>query len=513
MQFTQDQKKADKVKRFISTYCILSKGQWSGQPLQLLPWQTAIVDQLYGQVRPDGTRRYRRAGLWIPKKNGKSSLLSALCLYHLLEEQGSEVYCVAADVHQAKIVFLEAANMVEQSPALKARLWVRRNINTIEDKKGRSVFRVLSSEPSGKAGFNASFIAYDELAEWGAHARDVWDQLQNATIARKQGLQVVISTAQYDKAHIGYEQYSYAKKVLADPELDPYFLPVVYEVPEHEDWTDPKNWEKANPSWGVTVSAESFHEDYTLVKNNPQEESRFRTLRLNQWVGSAEQWIASNVWQDCFDPFTEADLEGASVIVGVDYARRGDLCAYVLLTKRNDILYLLPRFFIPRDVAKRKEQEDNVPYLSWHKQGFIHFTDGDTVDPAFMRRKLSEDSKRFDVRQVAFDPYGLEESRQLLEADGFDMIEVPQSCKDMASATAQFDRLCLSKKLRHNNNPVLSWCLENCKPYTNRYDEVRVCKSSPRARIDGITAAIIGLTRLDQLDNTTPSVEDLVIFV
>src|SRR4051794_1577290 len=69
---------------FIETFCRQSKGRWAGQPFHLIPWQRDFLMRLFGWKRSDGTRRFRTAYLEIAKKNGKSTLLAALCLLLLV---------------------------------------------------------------------------------------------------------------------------------------------------------------------------------------------------------------------------------------------------------------------------------------------------------------------------------------------------------------------------------------------------------------------------------------------
>lgn len=485
-----------RVKHFIETYCRQSKHPWNGKPIKLLPWQQDILRAVYGTTKGN-ERQYRRAGIWIPKKNGKTTLMSALALYHLLEYPGSECYIVASNVRQADICFGEAANMAETHPVLNKRLWTRRNVKTVEDRKGKSILKILSSEPHGLSGFNANLIIMDELAEWGCTAREAWDKLYNASIARANSMHYVISTAQYDRTHIGYEQYSLAKKILANPALDPTFYPTIYGVPEDADWKDYREWQKANPSWGHTITAESFHEDFKTVQANPVEEARFRTFRCNQWVGNSQQWISSQVWADCHETFREEDFHNQPVYVGIDYARRHDLCSYVLVAEKNNNLYVMPRFLIPGDIARQKEIKDAVPYQAWARgNNNLFLTDGDVIDAEFLIKKLVEDSNRFKFVEVGFDPYGMELIRHRLEFDhGLPMVEVAQTASIMSPAVAQFERSVLKKQLRHNNNPILSWNVQNVTTRKVGESQIMLDKGRSTNRIDGVTATVIALQR------------------
>ena len=113
-----DIKSAERVRTFFHQFLRHSKGEWAGQPFELLDWQWQdIIAPLFGWLRADGTRRYRRGYIEVPKKNGKSTLVlrSKSVPVGGRSRTGAEVYSAAVDREQASIVFREAANMVETS--------------------------------------------------------------------------------------------------------------------------------------------------------------------------------------------------------------------------------------------------------------------------------------------------------------------------------------------------------------------------------------------------------------
>lgn len=118
-----------------------TKGEWHGKNFDLLPWQTKIISDVFGTVKPNGYRQYNTAYVEIPKKQGKSELAAAVALYLLAGdgEWGAEVYGCAADRQQASIVFDVACQMVEQCPALK------RESSRSYHKSGSCIYRLTRS--------------------------------------------------------------------------------------------------------------------------------------------------------------------------------------------------------------------------------------------------------------------------------------------------------------------------------------------------------------------------------
>ncbi|WP_300711177.1 terminase large subunit, partial [Limnohabitans sp.] len=89
------------------------KGPLAGEPITLEPWQVFILTTVFGWVKPDGKRRFRRSYIEVPRGNAKSTLSSAVALYMLAadREGGAEVYSLATTRDQARIVFGDAQTM------------------------------------------------------------------------------------------------------------------------------------------------------------------------------------------------------------------------------------------------------------------------------------------------------------------------------------------------------------------------------------------------------------------
>jgi phage terminase large subunit-like protein len=134
------------VAEFIETFCSVTQDTFAGpagSPMVLRPWQRDLLGGLLAR-RPDGRRRHRVALVGMPRKQGKSGLSAGIALDGLFAGRGSEIYSVAADREQARIVFGHARRMVEASPELSSRCRVYRD--AIDLSSTSSVYRCISSE-------------------------------------------------------------------------------------------------------------------------------------------------------------------------------------------------------------------------------------------------------------------------------------------------------------------------------------------------------------------------------
>lgn len=158
---------------FFAKFLAHSKGQWTGKPFDLLGWQRDdLIYPLFGWVRKNSTRRFRCVYVEIPKKNGKSTIASAIGLYMLCaeEEPGAEVYSMASDRDQASIVHGEAINMVDALPALSAVIKLNRSTKCMSHLESYSSYKAASSKAAGKEGINIHCGIIDELHVWQGRA-------------------------------------------------------------------------------------------------------------------------------------------------------------------------------------------------------------------------------------------------------------------------------------------------------------------------------------------------------
>ena len=184
------------------------KGPLAGEPIHLEPWQAFILTTVFGWVKPNGTRRFRRSYIEVPRGNAKSTLSSAVALYMLAadREGGAEVYSLATTRDQARIVFGDAQTMARRSPGFRRRFSVEVGAHNMHVLASGSKFEALSAEGSTLDGLNIHFGCVDELH---AHkTRTVYDVVETGTGKRDNSLLWVITTAGSNRAGICYDWYA-----------------------------------------------------------------------------------------------------------------------------------------------------------------------------------------------------------------------------------------------------------------------------------------------------------------
>jgi phage terminase large subunit-like protein len=497
---TFDESAADRVRHFFARFLRHGKGEWAGKPFDLLPWQwERIVRPLFGWRRADGTRRFRRAGIWVPKKNGKSTLGAGLSLYLLVAdgEAGAEVYSAAADREQASIVFREAASMVRGSPALSSRIEVIESTKRLVFASRGSWYKALSADAPTKEGLNTHGLIFDELHA--QRGRNLWDVLTYGGAARRQPLFVSISTAGYDRGTIGYEQYLYARQVIAGEVTDPAFFAYIAEAGPDDDWTSPDVWRKANPSYGVTIKADQFESDCKEAQASPAKENAFRRYRLNQWTESDVRWLSSEKWAACSQPVDLAGLEGRPCWAGLDLSSTLDLTALVLaFPLEGGEVAVLPYFWAPESACKERERRNRTRYDAWARSGHLEITEGDVVDYDAIRQKVMALHEVYDLKEVAIDRWNATQLAVQLGQEGISVVLFGQGFASMSAPSKRLEELVTAGKLRHGGHPVLGWCAANVVIEQDAAANIKPSKKKSTEKVDGIVALVMALGRLAQ---------------
>lgn len=499
-------KRADHGQNFIE-HLMHTKGQFFGKPFILLDWEKTIVRDVYGTLKPDGTRQYKYVYIEIPKKQGKSEIAAAAALYHTFAdgEMSGEIYSCAADRSQASLVFDVALSMVEQAPTLMKRAKITESAKKIEDRKTGSIYKVESAEAYTKHGLNLSACIFDEL-----HAqpnRDLWDVMTfGAGDARRQPIWWIITTAgdDPDRVSVGWEQHDYAMKILSGDIVDPTWYVVIYNY-EGDDIYNEDNWAKANPSLGTTITLDTVREAAEKAKVKPADERLFRWLRLNQWITTKlTTWLPIDLFDSTVGAWTRADQLGKECYLGLDLSTTTDLSALaVVFPPQGDQAdwRVFWHCWIPEEGMKERVNKDHVPYDQWAKGGWLTPTPGSVIDYTKIRETILEINKFHKVVELDCDRHFATMLLQELEQEKITCVDIPQTFSGLTGPMNQTEVLLKEHKLTHEASPVARWCFGNTSIAQNgqgfiKYVKEHKGKSVIRTkRIDPIAAWVTGMAR------------------
>jgi phage terminase large subunit-like protein len=487
-----DRGDGDFVVRFADAFATITKDSVagrSGSKLVLRQWQKELLCQIFARDE-DGGLRNRISLIGMPRKSGKSALGSIIAAFGLMDvkTQGAEIYSVAADRNQARIVFEDTKRMI-QNTELKDHVKIYRDAILVP--ATNNVYRVLSADAPRHEGLSPTMVLFDEL-----HAqpnRQLFDVMSLAQGARgKAATMIAITTAgvktenQSGKDTIAYELYQYGKKIIKGEVSDETFFMAWWEAQEDADHRLESTWIASNPGYGDICAASDFE---SAVKRTP--ESEFRTKRCNQWVSSQSAWLPAGSW-DALGAEIEITPD-EEYVLGFDGSYASDSTALVVCTvpKEGEI----PKVALVRSWEKNFGVDDD----SWRvpmdevKQSIIDYT--------------QEYPK---VREIACDPYRWAQMMQDLEELGLPIVEYKTNLLNlMIPATQKVFDAVVEGKLVHDGNPSMSRHIENCVIKTDHRGQ-RVTKehANSKKKIDNAIAFIIAYDRatVGRMEEVVPQV-------
>lgn len=504
-----DAEAAEAPVKFITTLC-RHPNERGGDPLRvdLIEWQAEqVLRPLFGWRRPDGRLRFRRAGIFVPKKNRKSSLMSQLAQYILTcHAPAQDVFLAANDRLQARTMYRMVKQSVEASPTLSKMLEVIDSRSIIRNAATGKEIRCLSSDSWRNEGLNGSVIL-DEIHSF--RTPDLVDALTYATRGTANGLVISISTAGDNRNGIGWRWWQDCELAMRDPKANPTFYGLIYAAAPDDDFSDPAVWRKANPSMGVAFPEDEFAADYQDATTDPRKMSKFLRYSLNVWQQADARWFQGPIdWSAC-GAGPAAPLAGRPCWVGVDLASNLDMTAAAFVFKEADGSYAVEwKYWVPRETVADRVRE-GIPYDAWIRDGWVKVTDGHRLDHEQVARDILEWGERHEIRAVGVDPWQAGALETLLQREGITVRDIPQRTGYLNSACKLLEALVVEKRLRHGGNPVAAWNANNVCVYTDATGMIKPDKAKSTEKIDGIPALVnaLCLASTDE-DVSTGSLDD-----
>lgn len=503
-----DKKAAQDVINFIEKYLVHVKGDKALQPLLLEDFQKDIINNLFGIKKvKDNQRRYKTAFIFLPRKNGKSTLVAAiiLALLYLEPSFGNEFYSAANDREQASIVFQVVKQQIEANPKLKKYVDIFKN-SIVYNAKG-SVYKTLSSETSTKHGFNATAFCFDELHSMKSGDENLFDILHTSTASRSNSLSIAITTAGYSKESYCYRMYTYAKDVKDGVIKDESFYPVIYEAPEDCDITDPKIWKLANPGLGVSVKKDYLKSESEKALKQVSLLPLFKRLHLNLWSQQQNAFIEDKILLENNKNFND-DIDGLIWYGGLDLASTRDLSSFVIVTENNEDLIVKHWTFIPEARTLATSQKDSITNYNNFSQLIV--TPGNVTDYRFIQKKIKEVCSQYNVKSIAYDRWNASQMIIELVEEGLKMSAMGMGYKSLSPPTKHIESKIYQKKFIYNNCSLLRFQFRNTEVVFDPAGNIKIAKdkSKRNAKIDTVMALCIAVGEMLFSENEEKSVYD-----
>lgn len=505
-----------------------TKGKWAAQrqKISLEPFQCFFLINIFGWKRTvDDTRRFRKALLLLPRKNGKSLLAAGVGLYMFCAdgEFGAEVYSGATNEKQAWEVFKPAMLMAKNSPALLSYYGVTPMTSNLNKLSDGAKFEPMIGKPGDGSSPHCAII--DEYHE---HDTDVMlDTMQTGMGAREQPLLLVITTAGDNLAGPCYAMQQDLQRVLENVSENDEFFGLIYTVDPTVDWTSDAALRMANPNYDVSVFGSFLQSQQKEAIQSARKVGIFKTKHLNVWVQARNAYFNVQKWMEaaCVGPdgkpkISLEDFHNQPVILALDLASKVDIAAkrYVFkLSECNcDMAKVLRdegykfaefgKYYLPKATVDAPENEH---YQKWEIEGNLTVTDGDMIDYITIREDIYDDRDIFQVKEVAFDPHQAMMMMSELIAEGIPCVEVRPLVLNFSDPMKEIDGLIRSKAIAHNGDEPYTWMLSNVVSKRDLKDNDYPNKDRHENKIDGPVANIMAHARW-AVHQDTPDLGDFL---
>ena len=494
-----DEERALRPIKFIETFCKHSKGEWAGKPVILELFQKAYISALFGFIdKETNLRRYKESMFYVARKNGKSTMLSGIAAYMMIadNEAGAEIYSCATKKDQAKLVFDETLNMINQSPYLSKHIKKRKS--DLYFPLTMSKFQPLGKNSDTLDGLNAHCVIIDELH--GVKDRNLYEVMQQSQSARRQPLLIMITTAGTVRECIFDDIYEYSCNIVDGTFEDDTFLPIIYELDKKEEWLDERCWSKSNPSLGAIKKLDDLKRKVEKAKNSPKDLSGVLTKDFNIRNTLSNAWLNFDDINNT-ETFDIENFKNFYAIGGVDLSITTDLtCATLLfIDKETEKRYIHQMYWLPSENFNERVKIEKIPYDKWLERGLIRLCNGNSINYSDVTAWFIEMLNNYGITPlwIYYDNYSAKYWVEEMKSHGFKMERCIQGAKTLSLPMQQLGADLKAKKINYNNNPILKWCLTNTGVKEDRNGNIVPIKNqSAKQRIDGVASmldAYVGL--------------------
>lgn len=417
--------------------------------LDLEPFQRKIARAFFADQR--------ELLVLLPKGNGKTTLLAALALHHLLTHPEPRVYCGAASVAQARILFESARDLAARLDP-KARHVVIRSLELRRADKG-GVLRMIPADGPRTHGITYSLAVCDEL--WAHRDGALYESLRSAMIKRPDAKMVVISTAD-----VGEDRplCRLRKRALAQPGVGrqgpvvecvgPQLRALLWEVADGIGSDDIAGIAAVNPASWITEAA-------LREQRDALPDGAFLRFHANARVQQEGAWLPAGAYQRCVgEPTFEP---GERVWLALDVGGADSATALVWISESLNV----------------------GCWIDYGDEAIFGALD-----------KIRELRQEFTVVELCADPWRAKQAMMELEREGLLCVELPQTDVRICPASQRLRSAIVEERLTLPPDAELSRHAANAVQRHVRRGW-RLDKPDRSSPIDAVISLAMALDRLE----------------
>lgn len=490
--------------------CIrLTKSPFYNKPMKLMLWQKAYIEALYSFKMADkfytdnsGRRRnvdrFQESILLIARKNTKSETCSALILTEsIIGNEGADLVCSSNDDIQASILYdaIDTMRLLIDPDQLDT----AKNQRFIRILPTNSKIFKLSDRTRNKEGRNIDFAVIDEVHEMKTNV--IIKSIQQSQSLKDNPKCVEITTEGFVNDGALDDILKKARAIIRgedDGVSAERFLPWLYtQDSENEVWTDPKTWQKSNPSLGTVKRWDYLEKQIDLAKKSKPDRIFVLSKDFNFKQNAVQAWLNTEDYK-YVSKYDLDDFRGALCLGAVDLSETTDMTSAKLLLMRKDdrTKYIHQHYWIPESkLTNADDLQAGAKYKEWAQKGLLTICEGNDIELSAVADWFYDMyvEHRFKLYKCGYDVKFSKDFLRQMESYGFETEIVLQNKLTLSNAMKLCESDLKSQYVNYNENEIDQWCLGNAAMEMDNLGNVQAVKiaGQPGKRIDGAVTLII----------------------
>lgn len=504
-------KDADFVIKIIEGTFVHIKGEKRGHPFKLEKWEKFICYNLAGfYIKDTNERRFKEAFIFLPRKNGKTYLISAIAWALSLLERNvySVLYIVATKLDRALESFDNIKENIDYMGETKNFKILSNNAehsisrtfyNADGQKTGAMRIQALASDAKRADGLNANIIVLDEIHGYkNANEYYVYKQAMKAYVNK---LLLGITTAGVNMNSFCYQRLKYCQEVMAGTKQDDEYFIFICMADNPDDYTNPIEHEKANPNYGVTIRPQDILNEAIQAQNDPTGRNEFLNKSLNIYTNALDSYFSTAEVQASDNEYNWTIDELAKLPVnwygGADLSKMHDLTGVSLHGRYKDVDICITHGFMPVVTAYKKADEDNIPFFWWQEEGWLTLCNSEVIEyEDVLQWFIDMRDKGFKIKWVGYDRRYSREFVMKMKKASFKMRDQSQRYVEKTEAFREIEKQIKLKRFYYAHNKAFEYCISNVKAIEDSDEFVRFEKIQPTQRIDLFDADVIACKQM-----------------
>lgn len=481
-------------------------------PFKLFEWEEFLFCLHNCVFTRHGLPRWSDLFVLMGRGGGKNGYLSFEDFCLVTETNGIYQYHIdicANTGDQAKTTFVEIINILE-NPKFRKKFeknfkW---NNNVITNLKTKSEIRWRTDNPKSKDGLRSGKVDFDE-----PHAYENWENINVFTtgLGKKAHPRRTYISTNGDVREGPLDQLiEKSMKVLNGEIEDVGFLPFICRLDDVSEVSDPKNWEKANPSLPyLPTLREQMRREYADYQIDPVINNSFMTKRMNIPQVRRDTEVAS--WENILKTNREVpDMTSRTCVCGIDFAKTTDMVSAFLLFKREDTYYGIQHSWFCNQSTDRHRIK--FPLREMEARGLLTIVDDVEVSPSLVAAWIQQQSRIYDIDKIALDSYRYSLMARELREIGYEAKDKRVKLvrpSDIMMVQPKINSMFVTGALAVGDDPLFRWCVNNSKLEPAPNNNFKYGKIEPKSRkTDAFMAFVAAMTLEDEI----PEYSELGLF-